>query len=78
MTAEQLWLFAHEAEVNKDYKLAALYHQQVKEPLFPPVSVPRVRAGSQHTVAAADSSASLVCCVRSREVNVSRVLALNV
>uniref|UniRef100_A0A8B9DIJ4 Cilia and flagella associated protein 70 n=1 Tax=Anser cygnoides TaxID=8845 RepID=A0A8B9DIJ4_ANSCY len=36
VTAEQLWLFAHEAEVNKDYKLAALYHQQVKEPLFPP------------------------------------------
>ncbi|KAM6054297.1 cilia- and flagella-associated protein 70 isoform 1-T1 [Chlamydotis macqueenii] len=28
MTAEQLWLFAHEAEVNKDYKLASLYHQQ--------------------------------------------------
>ncbi|XP_040430395.1 cilia- and flagella-associated protein 70 isoform X1 [Cygnus olor] len=28
VTAEQLWLFAHEAEVNKDYKLAALYHQQ--------------------------------------------------
>ncbi|XP_032053293.1 cilia- and flagella-associated protein 70 [Aythya fuligula] len=28
MTAEQLWLFAHEAEGNKDYKLAALYHQQ--------------------------------------------------
>ncbi|NWU90778.1 CFA70 protein, partial [Upupa epops] len=24
----QLWLFAHEAEVNKDYKLASLYHQQ--------------------------------------------------
>ncbi|NXW63916.1 CFA70 protein, partial [Eurystomus gularis] len=28
MTQEQLWLFAHEAEVNKDYKLASLYHQQ--------------------------------------------------
>ncbi|XP_009870158.1 PREDICTED: tetratricopeptide repeat protein 18, partial [Apaloderma vittatum] len=27
-TEEQLWLFAHEAEVNKDYKLASLYHQQ--------------------------------------------------
>ncbi|XP_072734701.1 cilia- and flagella-associated protein 70 isoform X4 [Ciconia boyciana] len=27
-TGEQLWLFAHEAEVNKDYKLASLYHQQ--------------------------------------------------
>ncbi|XP_074962063.1 cilia- and flagella-associated protein 70 isoform X2 [Phalacrocorax aristotelis] len=25
---EQLWLFAREAEVNKDYKLASLYHQQ--------------------------------------------------
>ncbi|NXS56816.1 CFA70 protein, partial [Brachypteracias leptosomus] len=28
MTEEQLWLFAHEAEVNKDYKLASLYHQK--------------------------------------------------
>ncbi|XP_065501244.1 cilia- and flagella-associated protein 70 isoform X3 [Caloenas nicobarica] len=28
MTEDQLWLFAREAEVNKDYKLAALYHQQ--------------------------------------------------
>ncbi|XP_010288865.1 PREDICTED: tetratricopeptide repeat protein 18, partial [Phaethon lepturus] len=28
MTEEQLWLFAHEAEVNKDYELASLYHQQ--------------------------------------------------
>ncbi|POI31507.1 hypothetical protein CIB84_004742, partial [Bambusicola thoracicus] len=28
MTDEQLWLFAREAEVNKDYKLASLYHQQ--------------------------------------------------
>ncbi|NWW46405.1 CFA70 protein, partial [Pedionomus torquatus] len=28
MTPEQLWLFAHEAEVNKDYKLASIYHQQ--------------------------------------------------
>ncbi|XP_032857451.2 cilia- and flagella-associated protein 70 isoform X2 [Tyto alba] len=27
-TEEQLWLFAHEAEVNRDYKLASLYHQQ--------------------------------------------------
>ncbi|KAM6077556.1 cilia- and flagella-associated protein 70 isoform 2-T2 [Theristicus caerulescens] len=27
-TREQLWLFAREAEVNKDYKLASLYHQQ--------------------------------------------------
>ncbi|NWX47794.1 CFA70 protein, partial [Steatornis caripensis] len=27
-TQEQLWLFAREAEVNKDYKLASLYHQQ--------------------------------------------------
>ncbi|NXW04379.1 CFA70 protein, partial [Fregetta grallaria] len=27
-TEEQLWLFAREAEVNKDYKLASLYHQQ--------------------------------------------------
>uniref|UniRef100_A0A8B9RX25 Cilia and flagella associated protein 70 n=1 Tax=Accipiter nisus TaxID=211598 RepID=A0A8B9RX25_9AVES len=35
-TEEQLWLFAREAEVNKDYKLASLYHQQVKEPLFFP------------------------------------------
>uniref|UniRef100_A0A8C4V474 Cilia and flagella associated protein 70 n=1 Tax=Falco tinnunculus TaxID=100819 RepID=A0A8C4V474_FALTI len=33
---EQLWLFAREAEVNKDYKLASLYYQQVKEPLFFP------------------------------------------
>uniref|UniRef100_G3UNY5 Cilia and flagella associated protein 70 n=1 Tax=Meleagris gallopavo TaxID=9103 RepID=G3UNY5_MELGA len=36
MTDEQLWLFAREAEVNKDYKLASLYHQQVKEPLSLP------------------------------------------
>ncbi|KAK2533473.1 hypothetical protein Q9233_004687 [Columba guinea] len=28
VTEDQLWLFAREAEVNKDYKLAALYHQQ--------------------------------------------------
>ncbi|NXE16308.1 CFA70 protein, partial [Lophotis ruficrista] len=28
MTQEQLWLFAHEAEVNKDYKMASHYHQQ--------------------------------------------------
>ncbi|XP_074014578.1 cilia- and flagella-associated protein 70 [Numenius arquata] len=28
MTAEQLWLFAREAEVNKDYELASIYHQQ--------------------------------------------------
>ncbi|NXA22667.1 CFA70 protein, partial [Ibidorhyncha struthersii] len=28
MTEEQLWLFAREAEVNKDYKLASVYHQQ--------------------------------------------------
>ncbi|NXD78058.1 CFA70 protein, partial [Halcyon senegalensis] len=28
MTEEKLWLFAHEAEVNRDYKLASLYHQQ--------------------------------------------------
>ncbi|KFQ25199.1 Tetratricopeptide repeat protein 18, partial [Merops nubicus] len=28
VTQEQLWLFAREAEVNKDYKLASLYHQQ--------------------------------------------------
>ncbi|XP_009949475.1 PREDICTED: tetratricopeptide repeat protein 18, partial [Leptosomus discolor] len=27
-TQEQLWLFAREAEVSKDYKLASLYHQQ--------------------------------------------------
>ncbi|XP_068276205.1 cilia- and flagella-associated protein 70 isoform X2 [Nyctibius grandis] len=27
-TKEQLWLFAREAEVNKDYKLATHYHQQ--------------------------------------------------
>ncbi|NXI39074.1 CFA70 protein, partial [Galbula dea] len=27
-TEEQLGLFVHEAEVNKDYKLASLYHQQ--------------------------------------------------
>lgn len=32
-TEEQLWLFAREAEFNKDYKLASFYHQQVKEPL---------------------------------------------
>uniref|UniRef100_A0A8C0EL81 Cilia and flagella associated protein 70 n=1 Tax=Bubo bubo TaxID=30461 RepID=A0A8C0EL81_BUBBB len=36
VSSEQLWLFAHEAEVNKDYKLASLYHQQVKEPLLFP------------------------------------------
>ncbi|XP_015732656.2 cilia- and flagella-associated protein 70 isoform X2 [Coturnix japonica] len=28
VTNEQLWLFAREAEINKDYKLASLYHQQ--------------------------------------------------
>ncbi|KAM4657316.1 cilia- and flagella-associated protein 70 [Amazona ochrocephala] len=28
MTQKQLWLFAHEAQVIKDYKLASLYHQQ--------------------------------------------------
>ncbi|NWU59970.1 CFA70 protein, partial [Dromas ardeola] len=28
MTEEQLWLFAREAEVNKDYKLASVYHQK--------------------------------------------------
>ncbi|XP_028940742.1 cilia- and flagella-associated protein 70, partial [Antrostomus carolinensis] len=28
VTEEQLWLFAREAEVNKDYKLASFYHQQ--------------------------------------------------
>ncbi|NXP04754.1 CFA70 protein, partial [Thinocorus orbignyianus] len=28
MTPEQLWLFAREAEVNKDYELASIYHQQ--------------------------------------------------
>ncbi|XP_010181728.1 PREDICTED: tetratricopeptide repeat protein 18, partial [Mesitornis unicolor] len=28
VTEEQLWLFAHEAEVNKDYKLAYHYYQQ--------------------------------------------------
>ncbi|KAM9555199.1 cilia- and flagella-associated protein 70 [Guaruba guarouba] len=28
MTQKQLWLFAHEAQVLKDYKLASLYHQQ--------------------------------------------------
>ncbi|NXY86611.1 CFA70 protein, partial [Alcedo cyanopectus] len=28
VTKEQLWLFAHEAEVIKDYKLASLYHEQ--------------------------------------------------
>ncbi|NXA37502.1 CFA70 protein, partial [Eudromia elegans] len=27
-TDDQLWLFAREAEVGKDYKLASLYHQQ--------------------------------------------------
>ncbi|NWI55263.1 CFA70 protein, partial [Calyptomena viridis] len=27
-TQEQLWLFAQEAEANRDYKLASLYHQQ--------------------------------------------------
>ncbi|XP_064376548.1 cilia- and flagella-associated protein 70 isoform X2 [Dromaius novaehollandiae] len=27
-TDEQLWLFAREAQVSKDYKLASLYHQQ--------------------------------------------------
>uniref|UniRef100_A0A8C2U236 Cilia and flagella associated protein 70 n=1 Tax=Coturnix japonica TaxID=93934 RepID=A0A8C2U236_COTJA len=36
VTNEQLWLFAREAEINKDYKLASLYHQQVKEPLSLP------------------------------------------
>ncbi|NXT48778.1 CFA70 protein, partial [Pluvianellus socialis] len=28
VTEEQLWLFAREAEANKDYQLASLYHQQ--------------------------------------------------
>ncbi|NWX12458.1 CFA70 protein, partial [Aegotheles bennettii] len=28
LTEEQLWLFAHEAEFNKDYELASFYHQQ--------------------------------------------------
>ncbi|NXN22811.1 CFA70 protein, partial [Nycticryphes semicollaris] len=28
MSPEQLWLFAREAEVNKDYELASFYHQQ--------------------------------------------------
>ncbi|NXS98316.1 CFA70 protein, partial [Jacana jacana] len=28
MTSEQLWLFAREAEVNKDYELADTYHHQ--------------------------------------------------
>ncbi|XP_030906073.2 cilia- and flagella-associated protein 70 [Melopsittacus undulatus] len=28
VTQKQLWLFAHEAQVIKDYKLASLYHQQ--------------------------------------------------
>ncbi|KAM9372411.1 cilia- and flagella-associated protein 70 [Phaethornis superciliosus] len=28
LTEEQLWFFAREAEVNKDYKLAAFYHHQ--------------------------------------------------
>ncbi|NWT47699.1 CFA70 protein, partial [Chroicocephalus maculipennis] len=28
MTEEQLWLFAREAEVNKDYELASVYHQK--------------------------------------------------
>ncbi|XP_030337974.1 cilia- and flagella-associated protein 70 isoform X2 [Strigops habroptila] len=28
ITQKQLWLFAHEAQVMKDYKLASLYHQQ--------------------------------------------------
>ncbi|NXW41314.1 CFA70 protein, partial [Nyctiprogne leucopyga] len=28
ITEEQLWLFAREAEVDKDYKLASFYHQQ--------------------------------------------------
>lgn len=47
VTEDQLWLFAHEAEVNKDYKLAALYHQQVKKRLFFPACFPCVWAGSQ-------------------------------
>ncbi|NXY79078.1 CFA70 protein, partial [Glareola pratincola] len=28
MTEKQLWLFAREAEVNKDYELASVYHQK--------------------------------------------------
>uniref|UniRef100_A0A8D0KW15 Cilia and flagella associated protein 70 n=1 Tax=Strix occidentalis caurina TaxID=311401 RepID=A0A8D0KW15_STROC len=39
VSSEQLWLFAHEAEVNRDYKLASLYHQQVKEPLLFPHNI---------------------------------------
>lgn len=65
MTDEQLWLFAREAEVNKDYKLASLYHQQVKEPLSLPVSILCVWAGSQHSTAGG-------------EVNMSRILTLSV
>jgi len=53
MTEEQLWLFAREAEVNKDYDLASLYHQQVKEPLFFPARLLCVWAGSQHAITAA-------------------------
>lgn len=64
MTDEQLWLFAREAEVNKDYKLASLYHQQVKEPLSLPVSILCVWAGSQHSTAGG-------------EVNMSRILTLS-
>uniref|UniRef100_A0A8C0VLE7 Cilia and flagella associated protein 70 n=1 Tax=Cyanistes caeruleus TaxID=156563 RepID=A0A8C0VLE7_CYACU len=35
-TRKQLWLFAREAEANKDFKLASLFYKQVREPqLFP-------------------------------------------
>lgn len=83
-TEEQLWLFAHEAEVNKDYKLASLYHQQVKESLcsFLPVSHVSGLAAStpsrRRRACVADSSASPDRCVRRKEVNVTRILRLNV
>uniref|UniRef100_A0A8C3VD84 Cilia and flagella associated protein 70 n=1 Tax=Catharus ustulatus TaxID=91951 RepID=A0A8C3VD84_CATUS len=35
-TRKQLWLFAREAEANKDLKLASVFYQQVREPQFFP------------------------------------------
>lgn len=79
MTEEQLWLFAREAEVNKDYELASVYHQKVKEPLFFPAHLPCVWASSQRRGAhVADSSAIPDCSVWRKEVNVTRMLRLNV
>uniref|UniRef100_A0A8C3DBD6 Cilia and flagella associated protein 70 n=1 Tax=Corvus moneduloides TaxID=1196302 RepID=A0A8C3DBD6_CORMO len=35
-TDKQLWLFAREAEANRDLKLASLFYRQVREPQFSP------------------------------------------